>query len=52
MHSHTDVGEKAAAVGKMIELVTRKEESTSWTPQRGLERGLLDSPAQEAAATG
>jgi len=51
-YSHVDAGEKAAAVGKVIELVTRKTERTSKTSQRGLERGLLSSPAEEATATG
>jgi hypothetical protein len=47
-YSHVDAGEKAAAVGKVIELVTRKAESTSKTSQRG----LLESPTEEAAAAG
>jgi hypothetical protein len=51
-YSHVDAGEKAAAVGKVIELVTRRTENTSKTSQRGLERGLLESPAEKAAATG
>jgi hypothetical protein len=30
----------------------KKAESTSKTSQRGLERGLLESPTEEVAATG
>ena len=51
-YSHVDAGEKAAAVGKVIELVTKKAESTSKTSQRDLERGLLEAPAEETAGTG
>ena len=51
-YSHVDAGKKAAAVGKVIELVTKAAESTSKTSQRGLERGLLEAPAEEAAASG
>ena len=51
-YSRVDAGEKAAAVGKVIELVTEKAKSTSKTSQRSLERGLLEAPAEEAAATG
>ncbi len=40
-YSHVDAGEKAIAVGKVIELVTKKAESTSKTSQRGLERACL-----------
>jgi len=47
-YSHVDTGEKAAAVGKVIELVTRRADSASKTSQRG----LLEPSAEEAAATG
>jgi hypothetical protein len=39
-------------LGLEAELVTKKADSTSKTSQRGLERGLLESPAEAAAATG
>jgi hypothetical protein len=51
-YSHVDAGEKAAAVGKVIEFVTKKAENTSKTSQKGSRKGLLESPSEASAATG
>jgi integrase len=48
-YSHVDAGEKAAAVGKVIELVTKKAPSDQ---QRGEKRGEFLDPDRLTAATG
>ena len=48
-YSHVDAGEKAAAVGKVIELVTKKAPSDQ---QRGEKRGGFLDPEKLAAVSG
>lgn len=48
-YSHVDAGEKAAAVGKVIELVTKKRTSDQ---QRDEKRGEFFGPDNLTAVTG
>jgi integrase len=50
-YSHVDAGEKAAAVGKVIELVT-KSKSPSAEEKRGPQRGPLEVKPDGTLATG
>ena len=49
-YSHVDAGEKAAAVGKVIELVTKQKAPSD--QQRGEKRGEFLDPDRLPAATG
>lgn len=51
-YSHVDQGEKAEAVGKVIELVTKTPIPPRDDRKRGLERGLTGLPVEAASATG
>jgi len=50
-YSHVDQNEKAAAVGKVIELLTKTPKPRSEDQERGLERGLDDNVSEVASAT-